>query len=77
MTYAPGLSAYNYVERRMAPLSKALAGVVLDHDACGIHLDDSGRTIDVELKKENFRVAGKVLADIWSELELDERPVIA
>ena len=70
------MSAYNYVERRMAPLSKALAGVVLDHDACGTHLDDSGRTIDAELEKENFRVAGKVLTDIWSELKLDERPVI-
>ena len=57
MTHAPGMSAYNYVERRMVPLSKALTGVVLDHDACGTHLDDSGRTIDVELKKENFRVA--------------------
>ena len=77
MTYAPGLLACNYVERQMAPLSKALAGVVLDHDACGIHLDDSGHTIDSELEKENFRVAGKTLADIWSELELDERPVIA
>ena len=29
MTHAPGLSAYNFVERRMAPLSKELAGVVL------------------------------------------------
>ena len=77
MIHAPGMSAYNYVECRMAPLSKALAGVVLDHDACGTHLDDSGRTIDVELEKENFRVASKVLADTWSELELDESPVIA
>ena len=77
MTHALGISAYNYVERQNDPLNKALAGVVLDHDACGTHLDDSGHTIDVELEKENFRVAGKVLADIWSELELDERPVIA
>ena len=61
----------------MVPLSKALAGVVLDHDASGIHLDDSNRTTDVELEKENFRVAGIVLADIRSELELDERSVIA
>ena len=77
VTHAPGMSVYNYVECRMAPLSKALAGVVLDHDACGTHLDDSVRTIDVELEKENFRVADKVLADMWSKLELDERPIIA
>ena len=77
MTHAPGMSAYSYVECRMASLSKALAEVVLNHDACGTHLDESGRTIGVELEKENFRVAGKVLADTWSELELDERLVIA
>ena len=64
MTYEPGMSTYNYVERQMAPLNNVLAGVVLDHNACGTHLDDSGHTIDVELEKENFRVAGKVLADI-------------
>ena len=66
-----------YVECRMAPLSKALTGVVLNHDACGTHLDDSGCTRDIELEKENFRVAGKVLADIWIERELDKRLVIA
>ena len=38
-THAPGISAYNYVERRMAPLSKELAGLVLPHETCGIHLD--------------------------------------
>ena len=52
MTHALGISAYNYVERQNDPLNKALAGVVLDHDACGTHLDDSGRTINVELEKE-------------------------
>ena len=77
MTHAPGMSAYRYVECRMAPLSKALAGVVLDHHACGTHLNDSGRTIDLELEKEDFRVVGKVLADIWSELELSGMSVIA
>ena len=59
MTHAPGMSAYNYVERRMAPLSKELDGVVLDHDACGTYLDGSGCTIDVELEKENVRIAGR------------------
>ena len=48
----------------MAPLRKALAGVVLDHDACGTHLDDNGCTINVELEKENFIVIGNVLADV-------------
>ena len=61
MTHASGMSAYNYVERRMAPLSKALAGGILDHEACGSHLDASGKTIDDDLEKKNFNVAGEVL----------------
>ena len=61
----------------MAPLRKALARVVLDHDACGTHLDDNGCKINVELEKENFIVVDKVLADVWSKLELDEKSVIA
>ena len=48
----------------MDPLNNVLAGAVLDHNGCGTHLNDSGHKIDVELEKENFRVAGKVLADI-------------
>ena len=35
---AAGLSAFNPVERRMAPLSKLLSGVVLKHDHYGSHL---------------------------------------
>ena len=61
----------------MAPLSKAVAGVAIDHDACRTHLDDSGHIIDVELEKEKFRVACNVLVDIWSELELGKRQVIS
>ena len=48
-TLAPSMSAYNNVERRMAPLSKALAGVLLTHDTFGIHLDSQRRITDVEL----------------------------
>ena len=55
MTHAPGMSAYNYVERRMAPLSRELAGVILPYDSFGNHLNASGKTIDDELEKKNFR----------------------
>ena len=58
-TLAPGMSAYNNVERRMGPLSKALAGVLLPHDTFGIHLDFPRKT-DVELEKQNFKAAGKI-----------------
>ena len=57
-TNAPGRSAYNRVERRMAPLSRELAGVVLPHDHYGSHLDSSGGTTDEVLEKQNFKHAG-------------------
>ena len=68
---------HNYVERRMAPLSKELAGLVLPHDTCGTHLDPRQRTIDVELEKMNFKKAGEILAEIWSQLVLDGHPIVA
>ena len=36
---AAGLSAFEPVERRMAPLSHDLAGLILPHDSFGDHLD--------------------------------------
>ena len=71
------MSAYNYVERRMAPLSKALAGVLLPHDTYGNHLDSEGKTTDIELEKKNFQKAAESLAEIWSEMIIDGFPVVA
>ena len=51
-TNAPGRSAFNRVERRMAPLE--LAGLILPHDHYGSHLDNDGRTIDEEMEKSQF-----------------------
>lgn len=65
-THAPGQSAFNAVERRMAPLSHDLSGLVLPHQYYGSHLDKSGKTIDAELEKLNFKKAGETLADVWS-----------
>lgn len=76
-TNAPGRSAFNRVERRMAPLSRDLAGLVLPHDHFGSHLDDQCRTVDEELEKINFEHAGKVLAEIWSETVIDKYKTIA
>ena len=41
-THAPGMSAYNYVERRMAPLRRALSGVLLPNDTYDTYLDSQG-----------------------------------
>ena len=71
VTNAPGLSAYNKVERKMYHLSKELTGVLLPHDTYGTHLDNSGKTIDVELESKNFEAAGNTLAAIWNQLEID------
>lgn len=70
-TNAPGRSAYNPIERRMAPLSKELRGVLLPHDTFGSHLDGSKRTIDKDLEIKNFKAAGKVLAEIFSGITID------
>ena len=63
-TNAPGRSAFNRVERKMAPLSKELSGVLLEHDHFGSHLDSQGRTIDEALEIKNFEHAGDVLGKI-------------
>lgn len=76
-TNAPGRSAFNVVERRMAPLSRQLSGVVLPHDRYGSHLDASGKTVDAELEVENFQHAGECLVEIFSSVVIDGYPVTA
>ena len=70
-THAPGQSAFNAVERRMAPLSKELAGVILPYDVYGSHLDSSNKTVDKELELKNFAAAGQSLTEIWSSMVFD------
>lgn len=67
ITNAPGRSAYNEVERRMARLSQVLSGVILPHDTFGSHLKN-GKTIDTELEKRNFEAAGEILAAYWNKV---------
>ena len=59
-----GFSAFNPVERRMAPLSRELCGVIFEHDHFGNHLNSKKETINLELEKENFAFAGKALASL-------------
>ena len=73
----PGQSAYNIVERRMAPLSHDLAGLILPHDHFGSHLNDSGGTVNVDLEKLNFRKAGQILAQTWNQTVIDGFPCFA
>ncbi|CAF3108249.1 unnamed protein product [Rotaria sp. Silwood2] len=77
LTHAPGQSAYNIVERRMAPLSHDLAGLILPHDYFGTHLNESGVTINLELEKLNFRKAGQILAERWNKSVIDGFPCVA
>lgn len=76
-TNAPGRSCFNRVERRMAPLSRDLCGLVLPHDEFGNHLNNQNETIDVELEKKNFAKAGEVLAEVWSQNVIDQHPTVA
>lgn len=74
---APGRSAYNRVERRMAPLSRALAGIILPHEHFGTHLDSQGRTINVDLERSNFSHAGRALAEVWTDTVIDGHATVA
>jgi hypothetical protein len=71
-TNAPGRSAFNRVERRMAPLSKEISVVILPHETFGSHLDNEGKTVDLEFEKKNVEAAGKVLTQIWSKVVIDQ-----
>lgn len=51
-TNAPGRSAYNRVERRMAPMSNELSGIVLPYDHFGSHLDAKRQTVDSKLEAQ-------------------------
>lgn len=44
-TNAPGRSAYNRVERSMAPLCHDLCGLILPHDQFGNHLNSKNETL--------------------------------
>ena len=76
VTNAPGLSAYNRAERRMYHLSKQLTGVVLPYDTFGSHIVN-GKTVDDSLELKNFEAAGEILAEIWSNMVIDNFPVQA
>lgn len=76
-TNAPGRSAFNKVERRMAPLSRELSGVVLPHDYYGSHLNNAGISVDEDLERKNFKFAADCLAEIWSKTTIDNFPVVA
>ena len=60
----------------MAPLSKALAGLLLPYHTFGNHVDFQGRTIKVGLEKRNIKKAGEVLCKVWNELLIDKFPVV-
>lgn len=61
----------------MAPLSKQLSEIIVKHDHFVSHLDNQGKTVDSELELRNFEHAGKLLAEIWSEIVIDNYDVIA
>ena len=75
--HAPGSNAYNPVERRMVPLLKDIAGIILPFDSFGSHLNAANKTIDINLEIKISETAGKILAEIWSELFIDNHPVVA
>ena len=60
----------------MAPLSRFLAGLILQHDTFGTHLDSSRKTIDLDLEIKNFFAAMEVLSEVWTKnVKIDKHPV--
>ena len=55
----------------MTPSSKELSGIVLLHHSFGTHLNENGKTIDNVEVLDNFKKAGKLLFEIWSEMTTD------
>jgi len=49
----------------------------LPHDKFGTHLNSSGKTVDIELEKMNFRFAAESLSAVWNENLIDDYPVSA
>ena len=61
----------------MVPLSKQLAGTVIPDDTYGTQLGSNGKTIDPIKEFQNFKKAGEVLSNIWSETTTDDFMVTA
>ena len=61
---AAGISTFHFIEWRMAPLSKELAGIVLPHDSFGTNLIENGKTIDDVKELQNFGKAWETLSEI-------------
>ena len=64
-------------QRRVAPLNRFLAGIILPYESYGSHLNSQGVTIDASREKSNFERAGETLAEVWNEAIIDQFPVLA
>lgn len=61
----------------MAPLSRALVGLILDYAHFGSHLNSSKKTIDENLERRNFDWAQKKLAEVFSQVTVDGIKVVS
>jgi hypothetical protein len=71
---AAGLSAFNPGERRMAPLTRFLTALLLNHETYGSHLKN-GKTVDIPLEIRNFYATMDVLSETWNGKMIDNYPV--
>lgn len=76
-TNAPGRSAYNRVERRMAPLSNEMAGLFIPHDVLGNHLDMAEGEERDAMECNNCEAAANILSECWNKLSIDGHPVVS
>ena len=53
------------------------SGVILKLGKFGSHLDAKGVTVDKDLELKNFEYAGRIPAEIWSDLTIAGNPIVA
>ena len=77
MVIAPGQSAFSIFERRMAPLSEKICGLILPHDSFGSHLNNTGKQCMTSSSYRTSKKAAEVFADVWTDHVIDKHPVTA
>ena len=61
----------------MAPLSKVLTGVLLDHKYYGSHLNSQKQTVNGPLEIKNFKHAGERLEELFDYMVYDKHRTYA
>jgi len=71
------LDEANRVERKITPLNREMSGLILPHNHHGRHSEERGTVTGTELEENKFGFVGRNLAEIWSNLIIDNYSNVA